>query len=194
MNGEILYTRTEDGLALEGLCCSPSVPAVAGRTAFLHCHGFAGNFYANRFVDEIARVVTNRGHTFLSVNTRGHDSVAESHRQGGAESATPATSVTSGYVLVGSAHEGLRGLRAGPQRLDGDAAGARLRPHRVVRPQRRRGQSRLLSGDPAGPARGRPGVPRAAQCLGPAPGRLRGAAGAGPSLAQEWAADGRAIA
>jgi pimeloyl-ACP methyl ester carboxylesterase len=100
MNGEIIYTRTEDGLALEGLWCTPAAAPSAGQIGVLHCHGFAGNFYANRFVSEIAREVTARGHVFLTVNTRGHDCVAEIHRRAGAE-----TEAAGGYVVVGSAHE-----------------------------------------------------------------------------------------
>jgi pimeloyl-ACP methyl ester carboxylesterase len=94
MIGEIIHTRTADGLALQGLWCAPVGPQRG--TAVLHCHGFAGNFYANRFVGEMAREVTARGHVFLTVNTRGHDCVAEVHRR---------TSEEGGYVLAGSAHE-----------------------------------------------------------------------------------------
>jgi pimeloyl-ACP methyl ester carboxylesterase len=39
----------------------------------LHTHGFAGNFYENRFVDAIGDVVVGRGLAFLTYNNRGHE-------------------------------------------------------------------------------------------------------------------------
>jgi pimeloyl-ACP methyl ester carboxylesterase len=94
MNCEIVRTRTADGLALEGLWSEPA--AGAQGAALLHIHGFAGNFYANPFVDELGRAVTARGHAFLTVNTRGHDAVAEIHRR---------TADGSGYTPGGAAYE-----------------------------------------------------------------------------------------
>jgi pimeloyl-ACP methyl ester carboxylesterase len=43
----------------------------------LHIHGLAGNFYENRFIDDVARAVTDSGRGFLTANTRGRDYLSD---------------------------------------------------------------------------------------------------------------------
>lgn len=74
MQGEYLRTFTEDGIELQGLLCTPMTRT--GKTAVLHIHGTAGNFYENRFIDHISETLVSMGYAFLTVNTRGHDIVA----------------------------------------------------------------------------------------------------------------------
>jgi pimeloyl-ACP methyl ester carboxylesterase len=47
------------------------------KKAILHVHGSCGNFYENMFLDNMARDYCNAGVTFLSMNTRGHDYIAD---------------------------------------------------------------------------------------------------------------------
>jgi pimeloyl-ACP methyl ester carboxylesterase len=74
MYGEYLRTFTEDGIELQGFLCTPTTQT--GKTAVLHIHGTAGNFYENRFVDHIAETLASMGCAFLTINTRGHDIAA----------------------------------------------------------------------------------------------------------------------
>ena len=65
---DLVTTRSEDGLHLEGLLWD-------GRerdTAFILLHGFASRFYAS-VVARVAEALAARGHPALSGNTRGHD-------------------------------------------------------------------------------------------------------------------------
>lgn len=74
MEGEYLRIFTEDGIELQGFLCAPRL--CTRKTAVLHIHGTAGNFYENRFIDAIADTFVSKGYTFLTVNTRGHDIAA----------------------------------------------------------------------------------------------------------------------
>lgn len=70
MHGELVRVEAEDGLELVGFYVAPERGA---RSAVLHTHGLAGNFYENRFVSSLARTVVERGLAFLTYNNRGHD-------------------------------------------------------------------------------------------------------------------------
>jgi len=70
----ILKTLTSDSLELHGLLFEPKKET---ERVVLHIHGLAGNFYENRFIYSMARVYTEHGFSFLSVNTRGHDFIAD---------------------------------------------------------------------------------------------------------------------
>lgn len=74
MNTQLVRVRTADGLELHGLLWEPPTPP---RLAVLHLHGLAGNFYENPFVEAMARALTETGVGFCSVNTRGHDYLAD---------------------------------------------------------------------------------------------------------------------
>jgi alpha-beta hydrolase superfamily lysophospholipase len=74
MKTEFCRVNTKDELRLDGLLFEPEGEV---RAAVLHIHGRAGNFYANGFLDAMAENYTKSGFAFLSVNTRGHDHVAD---------------------------------------------------------------------------------------------------------------------
>ena len=75
MKGEFHRVLTPDGLELQGILAIPE--SGPGETSVLHVHGLAGNFYENRFVDDVADAVTSRGLNFLTVNNRGHDYISD---------------------------------------------------------------------------------------------------------------------
>jgi len=65
---------TQDKLRLDGLLFEPDLGSTTG---IIHLPGRAGNFYANGFLDAMADVYTQAGFGLLSVNTRGHDHIAD---------------------------------------------------------------------------------------------------------------------
>ncbi len=71
MKGELVRVWTEDELQLQGLYCTPQ--AMSGLPAVLHIHGASSNFYRSQFLDLLADELTDKGYSFLSGNTRGHD-------------------------------------------------------------------------------------------------------------------------
>jgi pimeloyl-ACP methyl ester carboxylesterase len=75
MKGEFCRVLTSDGLELQGILVTPKNGP--SDTSVLHVHGLAGNFYENRFVDEVAEAVTSCGMNFLTVNNRGHDYISD---------------------------------------------------------------------------------------------------------------------
>lgn len=74
MKTEFCRVNTKDGLRLDGLLFAPEGETKA---AVLHLSGRAGNFYANGFLNAMARIYTDNGLALLSVNTRGHDHIAD---------------------------------------------------------------------------------------------------------------------
>ncbi|UMX47869.1 MAG: hypothetical protein L7H18_05535 [Candidatus Nealsonbacteria bacterium DGGOD1a] len=56
MKTEFCRVNTKDELWLDGLLFAPEGEA---RAAVLHFHGRAGNFYANGFLDAMARIYTD---------------------------------------------------------------------------------------------------------------------------------------
>ncbi len=80
--GELVRVRAEDGLELAGFYAAP---AGGARRAVLHTHGFAGNFYENRFIDAVCDAVVAKGLGFLTYNNRGHDYVSDNLRGSGLE-------------------------------------------------------------------------------------------------------------
>ena len=67
-------TKTADNLRLDGLLFEPDKKSSIG---VLHIHGMAGNFYENIFLDSMAEEYTKAGYAFLTVNTSGHDFIAD---------------------------------------------------------------------------------------------------------------------
>lgn len=92
MSTEFIRITTEDRLILQGLIYKP---AEFSKKAYLHIHGMAGNFYENRFLDVMAKGITNAGYAFLSINTRGHDIIADFPIAGSEEK----------YKRIGDAYE-----------------------------------------------------------------------------------------
>jgi pimeloyl-ACP methyl ester carboxylesterase len=71
MKGELVRAWTEDELQLQGLYCTPR--EMSALPVIFHVHGASSNFYRSQFLDPLADELTDRGYSFLSVNTRGHD-------------------------------------------------------------------------------------------------------------------------
>lgn len=82
MNQKFLRATTNDKLILQGLLSSPDNTT---DKIVLHIHGMGGNFYENRFLDYMANTFTKNGYAFLSVNTRGHDLIADFPIEGDVE-------------------------------------------------------------------------------------------------------------
>lgn len=68
MIGELVRTKTADGLKLQGLLVSPPT---SSQSVVLHIHGLEGNFYENEFFDTVGESVSAAGFSFCPVNTRG---------------------------------------------------------------------------------------------------------------------------
>ncbi len=66
---EIVFTDSEDRLALHGLFFRPASPTAS--LPILWLHGLYTAFYDNAYV-ALGRELAGRGYLFLSVNTRGH--------------------------------------------------------------------------------------------------------------------------
>lgn len=74
MKTNLCHAVTADGLRLSGLLFEPEGAVAA---VILHLHGRAGNFYGNTFLETMIKEYTKAGFAFLSVNTRGHDHIAD---------------------------------------------------------------------------------------------------------------------
>lgn len=59
---------TDDNFELAGLLYEPDV---ATDKILIHVHGMAGNFYENKFLDNIAQTLTDSGIAFFTFNNRG---------------------------------------------------------------------------------------------------------------------------
>jgi alpha-beta hydrolase superfamily lysophospholipase len=79
MKTRFVRQTTEDQLILQGLLYEPDKKC---NRVILHIHGMAGNFYESRFLDEMAATFTNSNWAFLTVNTRGHDYIADIPKAG----------------------------------------------------------------------------------------------------------------
>ncbi len=73
---EIIKTRTSDKLLLSALYSISAIPDVRD-TIIIHFHGMAGDFYTNAFVQKMHEQYPNSGFSFMSVQTRGTDSVMQ---------------------------------------------------------------------------------------------------------------------
>lgn len=60
-------------MELHGLVAAPDSPSAV----IAHIHGKSGNFYSNPFVAQMCAAFPLSGFAFVSMNTRGHDVVAE---------------------------------------------------------------------------------------------------------------------
>lgn len=60
--------QTKDNIELVGLLFEPETPT---KKILVHVHGMGGNFYENRFLDAIAKKLTDNGVAFLTFNNRG---------------------------------------------------------------------------------------------------------------------------
>lgn len=74
MNARLVHIATQDKLGLHGLLY---IPDISTQKLILHIHGMGGNFYENHFLDFMSKTYTDNGYAFLSINTRGHELVAD---------------------------------------------------------------------------------------------------------------------
>lgn len=74
MKTQFLRFTTEDKLILNGLLYNPEKET---KKVVLHIHGMGGNFYENRFLDEMANELTNNDWALFCINTRGHDLMSD---------------------------------------------------------------------------------------------------------------------
>jgi pimeloyl-ACP methyl ester carboxylesterase len=75
VKGELCRVITSDGIELQGLLVCPE--GKPGTRTVIHVHGLAGNFYENRFIDDVATAVVENGINFLTVSTRGRDYLSD---------------------------------------------------------------------------------------------------------------------
>lgn len=66
--------KTTDQFELQGLLYTPERKT---NTVVLHCHGMAGNFYENRFVNVTGLKLVANGIAFCAMNNRGHDMISD---------------------------------------------------------------------------------------------------------------------
>ena len=93
LEGELVKLFTSDGLELAGFYCEGG----KGSLAVLHIHGTGGDFYTHGFVEQLAQACTERGASFLSANTRGHDVFPDIRKRDAGGKVE--------WVTVGSAYE-----------------------------------------------------------------------------------------
>lgn len=68
---------TEDRLELVGLLYEPESETSSVKKVLVHVHGMAGNFYENKFLDAIAKTLTDNGISFVTFNNRGCEFVKD---------------------------------------------------------------------------------------------------------------------
>jgi pimeloyl-ACP methyl ester carboxylesterase len=93
LKNELVRIKTRDGLELQGLLFEPEK---AAKKAFIHLHGWTGNFYENEFVEHMAKEAASKGIAFLTFNTRGAGHVQEFLRKKNGK---------TGYVKIGGSLE-----------------------------------------------------------------------------------------
>jgi pimeloyl-ACP methyl ester carboxylesterase len=76
--GELVTFLNSRGLQLNGIFYRQE----GQRTTIIHVHGSLGNFYANVFIPLMARMYSDKGINFFSINTSCHDGIAEGERKG----------------------------------------------------------------------------------------------------------------
>jgi len=74
MNQKLVRINSTDGIEQVGILSTPS-----GKTKkiVIHVHGLNGNFYENRFLDNLAYAYTKLNMAFLSFNNRGVNFISE---------------------------------------------------------------------------------------------------------------------
>jgi alpha-beta hydrolase superfamily lysophospholipase len=76
MKGEIITVTTKDQIILHGIVCIPPNHQV-NSTCVIHVHGSYGNFYENFFLAPMAHAFNAQGISFIAINTRGRDYLAD---------------------------------------------------------------------------------------------------------------------
>lgn len=83
MKTTLARIHTKDGIELVGLLYEPDSPT---DKILVHVHGMAGNFYENKFLDNIAETLTTNGIAFFAFNNRGCEFVKDLTKIEGTES------------------------------------------------------------------------------------------------------------
>lgn len=68
---------TSDGLELHGLLYEPDNET---KSVLVHVHGMGGNFYENKFLDFVAKELTDDGFAFCVFNNRGCEFLKDTYR------------------------------------------------------------------------------------------------------------------
>ncbi|MCA9366077.1 alpha/beta hydrolase [Candidatus Kaiserbacteria bacterium] len=68
---------TSDGLELHGLLYEPDTKT---ESVLVHIHGMGGNFYENKFLDFVAKKLTDNGFAFCVFNNRGCEFLKDTYR------------------------------------------------------------------------------------------------------------------
>lgn len=68
---------TSDGLELHGLLYEPDEET---KSVLVHVHGMGGNFYENKYLDFIAKKLTDDGFAFCVFNNRGCEFIKDTYR------------------------------------------------------------------------------------------------------------------
>jgi len=74
MNQELIRINSLDGIEQVGILYTPMVET---KKIVIHVHGLNGNFYENRFLDDLAKAYTRQHIAFLTFNNRGVNFITE---------------------------------------------------------------------------------------------------------------------
>ncbi len=74
MKQELVRINSTDNIEQPGILFSPEQ---ATDKVVVHVHGLNGNFYENRFIDDLAKAYTDNNYAFLTFNNRGRDFITE---------------------------------------------------------------------------------------------------------------------
>ncbi|HMO13922.1 MAG TPA: alpha/beta hydrolase [Pirellulaceae bacterium] len=82
MNGELVRVQTADNVHLHGLVLPSKARGETTIDAAVFIHGLAGNFYGSRLDEYVASEMHQCGITVARINTRGHDNVNQTSKNG----------------------------------------------------------------------------------------------------------------
>lgn len=74
MNQRLVRINSLDNIEQPGILYTPSNKT---NKIVIHVHGLNGNFYENRFLDNLARAYTDKNYSFLTFSNRGRDYIAD---------------------------------------------------------------------------------------------------------------------
>lgn len=77
--GELFSFPTPDKHTLHGFLAKPKKRT---RTCIIYLHGMCGNFYKGSLIPTLRDEALRKGLAFCTINTRGHDIIASSRKQG----------------------------------------------------------------------------------------------------------------
>ncbi len=74
MNQKLIRINSIDGIEQPGILYTPNKKT---DKIVIHVHGLNGNFYENRFIDNLAKAYTEKNISLLTFNNRGRDFITE---------------------------------------------------------------------------------------------------------------------